>query len=288
MTIYNNAMMTLAGLSGAEEERIQAEPTLGVRFSRTASNTPADEIAVDFEEGTQASLGAGRLFTRPSVKFGPARTAHRAKVGYRVAPEQVSGIGEIDVTEEDFKVRFPATLGHKVNGIFDFLKPKPSAEEFRSRVRTLNQTYMNERERIKSLVPTQRSAALEQLNKVVPVWDLDFLLAKAAMRTDPNVIAYAAGSSSGDGAALKKLERAEAGLPVVTKLVSEMQSVNPAPTQAEETARAREATITIIDQRKQDIQRQAEGNVFTGYVLPIGGVALGLGLLTALAVSLAR
>jgi hypothetical protein len=109
---------------------------------------------------------------------------------------------------------------------------------------------------------------------------MDFLQAKIGQGTSPDPkgnILYT-GNSDGDRSAINRLERFEAGLPVVEKLVSELQTTPPAPSQLQEEQNIREATITIIREKEEAAKSPDIGKI----LLP-AGVGLAVGTLLVLA-----
>lgn len=153
---------------------------------------------------------------------------------------------------------------HQMAGIFDFLKPTPSFEEFSGRIRTLLARWTPLKTRIDRLPDQQRVAVEKQLVDMRATAWAEF----------PRYIAE--GPAGVKRERLSRLARHETVLPTIEKLVAQLQSTQPSIDAGEEIDRASEAVRADVANRVVE----ASGTQAERILVP---VAIGVGSTAALA-----
>lgn len=198
------------------------------------------------------------------------------------ADVRLSGLREDDAAlrlgASDFHPRFPVKLEMKglgsvtaglslgqIEGLFDFLKSLPTSSEWVGRLQSLKKSWDPLRTRIYRLSDQQRVAVLNAMVNM----NAD------AGAYDRATTVYLAEASKIENDRVKRVERLEAALPSVEKLVAATEASAPAPTQTQQNQQAM-TTVT------RDVSARASGIESWGvkeYALAagVGAGALGLG-----------
>lgn len=183
---------------------------------------------------------------------------------------------------EGFHERFPVRVdiaglgtirgtvhGSKLNGLFDFLKPKPSAEEYIGKIRLVLDGWRVVKPQLEALPEASRKSIIAQMT---------------ALNNEPGKYEtlngfLAEGYAGYTDGRYDRVKRLEAYLPTVQKMVSE--------------ARALGGTFTIEQANKvasEDLkvrQEAAGRETFLEKAAPVAGAIGAAGLLTALVISMA-
>ena len=174
---------------------------------------------------------------------------------------------------EDFHPRFPAVMIEgmgTMDGIFDFLKPDPTPEEYMGKVKVVLDGWNVVKPQLMALPEQSRNAIMKQMN---------------ALGTDPykydGLAQFLAEGYAGYKASpgrWDRVKRLEAYLPTVQAMVSQARALGPAQTPAEEEKRATEAAIKNVDIRTAAVEKPS----FIQEAAPYAAGAIGAGAIIGL------
>lgn len=161
-----------------------------------------------------------------------------------------------------------------MHGIFDFLSPMPSYEEYRGKMQTLLNRWNPLKTRISQL-PGQQQAAVY---KVIQDSGQD------ADAFDTLNVYLADGPSGMSRGRVKRIAALEALIPSIENLVAQLSSTPPAATPQEEKARASEAVVKDLQNR----EAAAMSGGLMSWLLPAGVTLGAVGLVYGIATALSK
>lgn len=206
---------------------------------------------------------------------------------YRVDPVHKAirkGLRDISfMGAEDYHPRFPVELrieglGHvSMDGLFDFLKPLPSDEEYMGKIKIVIEGWNRVKPQLDQL-PLQSKQAIEA-NMVTAQAD------RGRYEGMPGFLAE--GASAKTLGRYERVVRLEAYLPTLQTLIDKAKALGPAVNNQTPTQTAQQTNTAAKNDVIQRSSATARPDILIDYVLPYGGVAVGAGLITFLGLKLA-
>lgn len=172
---------------------------------------------------------------------------------------EIEGVGTIGLTRSEAKMA----------GLFSFLTPNPTWEEFAGRCNTLLQQWIPLRNTISQLPPAQLNAINQQMAAAdrVSAQDYDQVQTMFLAEGPPGYAAHQGRAA--------ELTRLEAYLPTLQKVVAQMAAMNPNATPGQLTAAATNTALTSLNSQ---IAGQPT-DIMGSYALP---ALIGVGLIGGL------
>lgn len=210
-----------------------------------------------------------------NIALGRRRAFKPGMAGAEVTPPQM-------IAATGFHERFPVVVdiagigrirtsmsGARMAGLFDFLKPKPSAEEYMGKIRLVLDGWRTVKPQLDALIPASKASILTQMTA----------LNNEPAKFDGMNAFLSEGYAAYTEGRFDRVKRLEAYLPTVQKMVSE--------------ARALGGTFTIEQANKvaeKDLKTRQDSmgsETFLQKAAPIAAGVGGAGLLTALVLAIA-
>lgn len=180
-----------------------------------------------------------------------------------------------DGFHERFPVNVPLRGLGRMRGIFDFLKPNPTWEEFVTRAKDILYKWNPVKDRIMALPSSSKAAVLNQMAAAHLVNVDNFDRINGYLIEGP--VAYQA-SASGHN---RSLDRLDAYLPTLTKVVTQMESL---PGGVDPSKAANQIALDDVNKRISELGKPT----FMTYAVPIGAGVVAASALTALVVAIAK